>query len=145
MICSRRHKEKKGMQLFSSQYSLHWWVTPTAYYISRSYVGQQYWQSRPKIQFRLEYKVGNSNTWLILLFYQLFYNSSIKVFGEILYVLEYLLLYLWYWVLKSNVFGILAVSNIIVSVKSLFRETTMLLASRTPNSLDVITDNCRGK
>ena len=67
MICNCRHT-KKGIQLFSSQYSLHWWVTPTAYYISRSYVGQQYWQSRPKIQFRLEYKVGNLNTLLIFSF-----------------------------------------------------------------------------
>ena len=65
MICNCRHT-KKDMQLFSSQYSLHWWVTPTAYYISRSYVGQQYWQSRPKIQFRLEYKVGYSNTFSII-------------------------------------------------------------------------------
>ena len=150
MICSRRHTHKKvSMQLFSFQYSLHWWVTPTSYYISRSYVGQQYWQSRPKIQFRLEYKVGNSNTWLILNCYSISFSIipvSKYVFGEFLYVLEYVFVAIPL-VLSTEIKGVwhLSGSNIIVSVKSLLIKMTMLCASRKPNSLGVITDNCRGK
>ena len=109
---SQTHTHKKvSMQLFSFQYSLHWWVTPTSYYISRSYVGQQYWQSRPKIQFRLEYKVGNSNTWLILNCYSISFSIiPVSKYLESFYMFwnMYLSLYLWYWVLKSKVFGILS-------------------------------------
>ena len=128
MICTK----KVSMQLFSFQYSLHWWVTPpTSYYISRSYVGQQYWQSRPKIQFRLEYKVGNSNTWLILNCYSISFSIiPVSKYLESFYMFWNMYLSL-YWVLKSKVFGNLAISNIIVSEKPPYKDDNVACLKET--------------
>ena len=127
MICTK----KVSMQLFSFQYSLHWWVTPTSYYISRSYVGQQYWQSRPKIQFRLEYKVWNSNTWLILNCYSISFSIiPVSKYLESFYMFWNMYLSL-YWVLKSKVFGNLAISNIIVSEKPPYKDDNVACLKET--------------